>query len=181
MSKRIRITRYNKDVDGELLWNTYNDPRYVEFFRRIPPSLTRPELLNIESITQSQFFTVLWDEWPCGFVVVSQIENFGLSCQSGVVLFEDFQDKPVDGMKIAFWALYKLCELLFEKTTMRRVSFRFLESRKDIENSFIKAGFKKEGSYEASSFCHGEYQNELEYMCNKEIFKKNKEFVLCLS
>lgn len=137
--------------------------------------------MQFETITQAQLFTVLWDEWPCGFAIVGTICPYALSCQAGLLLFPDYRDKVVDQMKIAHWSLYRLCEMLFERTTMRRVSFRFLKSRTDIEHSFQRAGFLREGDYKESAFCYGMFQDELEYTCTQDIFKQNKEYVTCLS
>lgn len=174
---RVRLTRFNKETDGELLWNIYQDDQYSEFFRRAPPSWTSLEVHNFESLTQSQLFTVLWDEWPVGFAVVTQIDPFALTCQVGLLLFPDYRDKIVDGYKIGFWSIYRLCEMLFERTTIRKLSMRFLKSREDIEKSLSRSGFWKESDLKESCLCYGKFQDEFEYAFNKESFEKVKESV----
>ena len=175
--KRIRLTRFNKEVDGELLWQTYQDDDFCEFFRRIPPSWTREDAINFEAHTQSQLYTILWDEWPVGFAVVTAVCPYSLTCQVGALLFKDYRDKIVDGFKIAFWSIFRLAEMLFNKTTIQKMSMRFLTSRQDLVKGCERSGFRKEGEFKNSAFCYGKLQDEYEYALDKEAFNSISEGV----
>lgn len=167
MQKRVRLTRFNKDIDGNAFWLMYQDESNREFFRRFSPTMTKPELLEFEQLSQATLLTVLWDEFPVGFAVVTSIDPLALTCQIGLMLEPEFRDKLVDGYKIAFWAMFRLCSYLFNDTPMRKVSMRFLKIRTDIEESLKKGGFKKEAELRDSTYCYGKFQDELEYALMK--------------
>ncbi len=167
MQKRVRLSRFDRELDGNLLWNAYQDESNVEFFRRMPCGMTKPQVLDMESSTSSQIFTVLWDENPVGFSILTNFDAFSLTVQTGLLLFPEYRDKIVDNCKIAFWALFRQCKQLFDKTNIRKVSVRFLKSRKDLEKSLIVGGFKKEGDFRESTYCYGQFQDELEYALYK--------------
>lgn len=167
MQKRVRLSRFDRELDGNLLWEAYNDDSNAEFFRRMPCGMTKPQVLDLENTTGSQIFTVLWDENPVGFSIVTNFDAFSLTVQIGLLLFPDYRDKIVEDCKIAFWALFRLCKQLFDKTNIRKISVKFLKSRTDLEKSLVIGGFKKEGDFKESTYCYGQFQDELEYALYK--------------
>jgi len=170
MNNPIKLFRYTKDK-ANLFWDIYNDDKYYEFFRRIPPSLRKEDIENIESITSSDMYSCEMDCDVLGFAVVTKIDWYGLGAQVGLVLLDKYQDESRNGHKLAFWAILALARILFDKMPLRRMSFKFLAKRIDIERSLQKGGLRREGYFDKSCIVNGIFEDELEYCLDKDHYE----------
>jgi len=142
-----------------------------EFFRRIAPDLRKEDILNIEAISQGNFYIIYDEETPLGLSFLCRIDNSGLSCHLGFLLDKDFQDKQVaEGSKLAFYIARDFIKYIFRNTHLRKVSMCFLKTRTDIENSLTKGGFHKEAEFKDSVYFDGKFQDEIEYAIFKDKF-----------
>ena len=180
MSKRVRLVKYSKEVDGNLLWYMYNSEDYSEFFRRIEACQDKQNILNFPENYHCALYTVLFEETPIGFCVLQQIDPFGQSAQAGLMLHKEYQNKKCEELPLAFHAIYRLAELCFDKSSFRKLSFRFLKSREDIAKSFEKSGLKKEAELKENVLYRGNFVDELEYSLFKDYYNQVKG-TICLN
>lgn len=173
----ISVDRFDKDLHGDFLWAVYQDPEYCEFFRRMPPNWIRSQVMDLEYLAQCQLYVVHANDIPIGVAIVAHACPYSLTCQIGLLIAPEHRGILVKGIKVAFWALYKLCEMIFERTATRKVSVRFLSERKDIEKSLLRSAFTKEAEFKESCLCYGEFKDELEYAATRETYKAVKEFL----
>lgn len=166
----MNIRRFEPESDSQALYEFYHGEGYGEFFRRIPPNLQRKDIVGIEALTGSVFYTFLEQNVPIGFASVSNIDPYGLSCQLGIILHKSFQDKVLESTKYAFEATYEIVKFLFKRTTLRKVSMVFLANRGDIRQSLERGGFVQEGFFSESCHYDGKYQHEYQYSLTKKDF-----------
>lgn len=171
MKKEVTIERFTKN-DIELFWNFYREPKYAEFFRRCPKIWTKDELLDFEKTTTSTLFKIILDEQIIGFIILNDVCWYGLSSKIGIGLFEKYHDLRIADGKVCFLAMREIGSLCFDQMPLRKISVKFLKKREDIEQSLIKAGFKKEGEFKENVIYDGNFEDELEYALMKPDYNK---------
>lgn len=166
----ISIERYCPAKDSALLLELYKDSDYRQFFRRIPPNYSDAELLKIEELTGASFFCVRYGEEPVGFVMLSNVDAYGLSAHFGEILKKGWQDQKVGPYKLALLVTVKFLHKIFTQTTIRKICAMFLASRADIEKTLTRGGFFKEAEFKESCRFNGTFQNELQYSIMSDDF-----------
>lgn len=167
-----RLQRYEKAEDGDFLIKIFRDPEYREVFRRVPKGLTKEDIRNYETFTESQLYIIFLGEEKIGLCMISKICNFSLSFQAGIVLLKEYHDQVVNGMKLCFWAMNGMGYEIFGNTALRKAKMKILAYRADLENTLIKGGFIFEGRYPKEIDFGGEWQDEIQYSMIKEDFYK---------
>jgi len=168
MNNPVILERFNSD-HYELLWEIFRNKKYSDFFRRCPPTWGKKDIENFETSTNSQLFLCKIEGIePLGFAVITNIDWYGLSSQVGLVLIDKFQDEVRGKFKFAFWCMLALAQIVFDKMPLRRMSFKFLKRRNDIETSLQRAGLAKEGETKESCIVDGIMEDEIEYCLYKD-------------
>lgn len=168
----ITLRRYLISQDGEFLWAMWRQERSREFFRRCPPGWTKEDVFRFEELMQCQLYMVCDGEWRMGLAIIAHICNYGLNCQVGLILDETLENQKFEGFGYGFYAMHALAKMIFEKSTIRKMSFRFLKKRKDIENSLKRAGMRKEGDFKENVKFRGAWEDELEYAISEKLYLK---------
>lgn len=163
----IKIRKYTPNSGRYLLWEMYQDTEnYGEFFRRINPDITEENIVLLEEVRNGSLYCVFSDSELIGFGVISEIDPFGLTCQTGLIIHKNFwKDK-----KTAPKATIELLRHIFKKTLIQKASMRFLKSRRDIESHMLTGGFTKESHLRNSIYYNGNFCDELEYSILKDEF-----------
>lgn len=172
--QKITVKRYEPALDGELLWSCYASSDYRDFFRRVPADYKKADLMNIEAMTQSVFYTV-WSGSRClGFGEICKIDPYGQTAQIGFLLRKEYQDQSPDGLneKYAFTAFRSFVHYIFNITQLNKLSARILSHRTDLRKSLIRGGFYIEGGFRDSIFFCGRYHSELELAMFREDFER---------
>lgn len=173
----VRITRFDIAREGEMLWRTYLDQRYAEFFRAWPVNLSREEVVNLERKYGTQLHTVWYKEDPVGFFNLSCVNEVSGTCYAGWLLFEDCRDIKVGDYPLGAMVGFKSAELCFDKANLQKISCRFLKDREDIIRSAERLGMVKEGDLHNSTYHDGQLRDELEYAWFKPAYKVLKQKV----
>lgn len=172
----LHIERYNKEEHGEELISIYRDPLYRQLFRRLPVGLTKDEILNFETQASpgSQLYAIISTDSKLlvGFGLLSTFCNYGLHAQVGMVLKEDFQSSKIGLKNYSFYALKAFLTMIFSNLPIRKLKFKFLAFRKDLEHVFEKYGWVNRTEFKDDCIFDGEFQDELEYSMYRDFFLK---------
>lgn len=169
----IELTRYNPKEDSQVLYEIYKTPGFEEFFRRSPIGLGRDDFDKIEEKLQAMFFAVKYRSELVGFITLSCIDTYGMTCQFGLLLDGRYQDYRTDsGNKLCYEVTRCFLNYIFSNSLTNKVSMRFLQTRSDIEHSLTKGGFWKEAHFKDSVFFQGKFCDELEYAITRERFAR---------
>lgn len=170
----LNLIRFDPKEHLDILWECYNSPEYVEFFRALQKGQTKDMLGTYEQQMGGQLYLLKCQGESVGFVVIFQYDVNSLSCQVGLLLFPSERDKMVLDKKVCAWALMATATFLFENFTIRKFTLLFLASRKDLIKSAERAGFIKEAEFIESCYCYGAFQNEIQYACFKTLYDQYK-------
>lgn len=153
------------------LYKCYLDPDYAEFFRRFTADLNLKSFENMETWLSGTIFSFGEGELY-GFASLSEIDVFGKSAQLGIIVLKKHRDLYFNDKKTAYLATSQFVDFVFRKIDLNKVSFRFLASRKDIEENLKRNGFTKEGDFKENVFYNGAYRDELSYSILRKDFLK---------
>ncbi len=175
----IELRRAEPD-DLQLLYAVYKDSTYKEFFRRVPKNWRLADVAKFEEHLNCHLYTFCLNGEQLGFAVVSDLDCYGSSVQTGFLLLKEYQDKifPPTGNKFAFEVIKLLLNHLFLHTHLHKASMRFLSERKDIVRSLDRGGFHLEANYKEAVFFDGGWCDETEMAILRP---KYEEIYLCRS
>lgn len=173
----IYLKRYSKEEHGNLIYDAYCDKDDAEFFRRCPPTWNKEQCIDFEAQTGSQLY-VIYDSdshEPFAMCSLAHFCTYTLSCQVGIIVFNEFQRQKKDGQPYSKLAMMEVADLLFLKMIFKKMKCLFLAKRKDIVSMFEHYGFTKEGEFKDEIYFNGEWHDELEYALTKEVYvRKHK-------
>ena len=173
----FRIQRYEPELHGNDFVELYHNPNNREFFRRFPVGWTTQDILRFEDQSQGQLYAVIEIETNTiiGFGYFGSFCNYGLHCQSGVILKDKYKAYKIRDKNCSYYATVALFNMLFKTTPIRKIKWKFLASRKDIEHVCLSYGFCNRTEFKDDCIFDGKYVDELEYSIYRDYFLETYE------
>lgn len=160
--KTVRLVPYTPDINtfimgwAEKLENT-------EFFRRFPPKCDW-----LEASRMAQVFGNTWvlyeEEKPVGLVLLHSFDQFGRSCEFGLLVDFASSEHP---HQTAHEATNQVCDYVFNYRNLHKIYMKILDNRDLLKTRLESVGFTHEATLRDSIFFNGEYRNEYLLGCLK--------------
>lgn len=158
----IILERFFNEEHWQLLWETYNNDAYADFFRRTPVALTKYQVATeFENLTNSKLFIIKKDNQSVGIFCIAGECPFTLSCNIGVLIFECYQKQ---GLLVSI--IERAASYIFGRTNIKKIKVRVLKNNQMLINVMDKYGLLKEGYFKAEILD----KDECEYALTRSIF-----------